>query len=94
MARGTYHKFNYLKFRILEALFDTYPTSLTCKEIADNGDIELKKVADTLNHYASNYSYIMRLKEKSSSGKYRYKINKSGIVANPEFKHRIKLVLI
>ena len=92
MATGTYHKFNYLKFRILEALFDAYPASLTCKEIADNGDIELKKVADALNHYtSSNYSYITRLKKKSSSGKYRYKINKSGVVAYLEFKHRIKL---
>jgi hypothetical protein len=61
MATGTYHKFNYLKFRILEALFDTYPSSLTFKEIAEKGDIELKKVADALNHYmSSNYSYITR----------------------------------
>jgi hypothetical protein len=43
MATGTYHKFNYLKFRILEALFIAYPVSLTCKEISDNGDIELKR---------------------------------------------------
>jgi hypothetical protein len=43
MATGPHYKFNCMKFRILEALFDAYPSSLTCKEIADNGDIELKK---------------------------------------------------
>jgi hypothetical protein len=51
MITGTYHKFNYLKFRILEALFDAYPASLTCKEIADNGDIELKKVESSKSLY-------------------------------------------
>ncbi len=92
MATGTYHKFNFLKFRMLEALFDAYPASLTSKAIADNGDIELKKVADALNHYiAGNYSYITRLKKKSNEGKYRYKINTSGAEAYLQYKHRIKL---
>jgi len=92
MATGTYHKFNYLKFRILEALFIAYPVSLTCKEIYRQRGHWVKKVADALNNYtSSNYSYITRLKRKSSSGKYRYKISKSGVVAYLEFKHRIKL---
>jgi hypothetical protein len=57
-----------------------YTYNLTCKEIADKGDIELKKVADALNHYiAGNYSYVKRLKKKSKSGKYRYKINKRAL---------------
>jgi len=60
-------------------------------KIADNGDIELKKVADALNHYtSSNYSYITRLKKKSASGKYRYKINKSDVEAYLQYKHRVK----
>jgi hypothetical protein len=75
----------------LEALFDACPASLT-KRDCRHENIELKKVADALNHYtSSNYSYITRLKKKSRSRKYRYKINKSGIVAYLEFKHRIKL---
>jgi hypothetical protein len=40
---------------------------------------------------SSDYSYITRLKKKSSSRRYRYKINKSGVVAYLEFRHRIKL---
>jgi len=42
MSTGTYHKFNYWKYRILGALFNAYPASLTCKELADNENIELK----------------------------------------------------
>ncbi len=91
MATGTYHKFNFLKFRILEVLVKAYPYTLTCKEIAYKGDIELKKVADALNHYiAGNYSYVKRLNKKSKSGKYRYKINKAGIVAYLQYKRRIE----
>ena len=72
-------------------MFDAYPEAITCKEIADNGNIELKKVVDALNHYtAGNYSYITRLKKKSKSSKYRYKINKSGVVAYLQYKHRIE----
>jgi len=44
MATGTYHKFNYLMFRILGCLLNAYSASVTCKEIADNEDIGLKKV--------------------------------------------------
>ncbi len=91
MATGTYHKFNFLKFRILEVLVKAYPYTLNCKEIADKGDIELKKVADALNHYiAGNYSYVKRLNKKSKSGKYRYKIDKKGIVAYLQYKRRIE----
>jgi hypothetical protein len=43
MTTGTYHKFNFLKFRILNCLFESDPDAPTCKEIADNGCIELKK---------------------------------------------------
>lgn len=73
-------------------MFDAYPASLTCKEIADKGNIELKKVADALNHYtAGNYSYITRLNNKSNEGKYRYKINHSGTGDYLQYKHRVKL---
>jgi len=48
-------------------------------------------VADALNHYITgNYSYIKRLNKKSKSGKYRYKINKGGIVAYLQYKRRIE----
>jgi hypothetical protein len=43
------------------------------------------------SHYtASNYSYITRLKKKSSSGKYGYKLNKSGVEAYLQYKYRVK----
>jgi hypothetical protein len=37
MATGTYHKFNYLKFRILETLFDAYPASIPVKRLQTTG---------------------------------------------------------
>lgn len=80
MAQGIYHIFNTAKMIIMEAMYKSYPNSVSSKEIVKVTGMEKGKVSRLLSHYHyHNYHYFRRLKKKDIDGSYRYKINKKGI---------------
>jgi hypothetical protein len=81
MATGTYHKHNYLKFKIFKALYDVYPKSMTFNEISEITGVEGVKVIDRLKSY-HHYGYVGRRKghePETNRLMYRYKLNLLGI---------------
>jgi hypothetical protein len=87
-ATGYYHKYNFLKFRILEALaWSTKP--LTTRDISDKIGVPISKIQVAIANYRrKDIPYILRL-QKKAEGKtrrlYRYKITKSGMKAYYEY---------
>jgi hypothetical protein len=91
MASNTYHKLNVLKFRIMETLVKSRPTSLTCNEIAKKTGIPVNKISRAMSHYHSHsYGYFHRLKKKEHRA-YRYSITKYGRSTYLKYLKRIKI---
>ena len=80
MATGYYHKYNYLKYRILFALKKLGGTG-TAQEIANVLHLDRKRITDELYHwYAKDFGYVQRLPGKNDGIKaYRYKITNKGL---------------
>ena len=81
MASGTYHKHNYLKFKIFKVLYDVYPKSMTYNEISEVTGVEKEKIAPILTHYRK-FGYVGRRKghePETNRMMYRYKLNIVGI---------------
>lgn len=94
MATGYYHRRNFLKFRILQCLFEnnavTAVTTMTCPEIAEAIGIDQKKIAGAISCYSvRGYPYLSRL-EKKKGHAYRYKLTKAGILWYLVYANRIK----
>jgi len=95
---GYSHKFNALKFRILEALFKS-DKPMTVRDIEYETGIHHTNVSSAMSHYRKIYtrsgkiiklSYIQRLEKKGPNGLYRYKITKSGIEAYVSYLSRLQ----
>lgn len=94
MASGYYHRRNFLKFRILQCLFENDAvysnTAMTCAEIAEAIGIEQKKVAGAVSCYSvRGYPYLSRL-EKKRGHAYKYKLTKKGVMWYLVYANRIK----
>ncbi|WP_440953572.1 hypothetical protein [Methanococcoides sp. FTZ1] len=77
----TYHKHNYLKFKVLQALYDIYPKSVTCNELAEIIGIEKGTIRNRLSVY-HHYGYIGRRKGREPGINrlvYKYRLNILGI---------------
>lgn len=92
MAQGVYHTFNIAKKRVLKALYDVYPNTLTSKQISQITGMEYGNTRRLMSHYANSHPvhYIRRLKIKKGKA-FRYKINKSGVRYLFEYTKRVKL---
>jgi hypothetical protein len=91
MATHTYHKVNFLKWRIMECFYKSDESALTCKQIATLTGIDLHKVESAMSHYhRRGYPYFMRLPKKVSHS-YRYKMNGYGYKWYAIYLRRIKL---
>ncbi|HOW13490.1 hypothetical protein [Methanosarcina sp.] len=94
---GYSHKFNALKFRILEALFKS-DKPMTVRDIEYETGIHHTNVSCAMSHYQKirkqsgkviKLPYIQRLEKKGPNGLYRYKITKSGIEAYVSYLSRL-----
>lgn len=92
-----YHKYNYLKYRILRVLQkakDEDRGALTSQDIANELGIPRHRVTDTLGKWHSyKYRYVKRLEKKSneSNGKaFRYIINSYGTATLKMYEKKIK----
>jgi hypothetical protein len=86
---GFYHKYNFLKFRILEALAWS-PKPMTTKEISDKIGVPFVRISVAIKTYLDKgIPYIQRLKKKRCRA-FRYKITKSGMKAYVEYLIRIE----
>src|SRR5665647_3257883 len=91
MAEGYYHLYNFLKFRIAEALFLVYPGTLTCNELGDELGVPSGSISRIMCYYHERgYGYFRRMKVKHSKA-FRYKLNKKGHKAYRRYLHRIRL---
>lgn len=65
MATGVRHRYNFLKFRILTALFEAYPDALTTRDIVDQLGVPQNHVSRILSNWIDRqYKYVRRLKKK------------------------------
>lgn len=92
-----YHKYNYLKARILMSLYRAYQNEtgpMTAQQIADDLGIERQRVSDILcKWHARKYKYTKRLDKKAPGGNgraYLYVITKYGLERLTEYKERIR----
>lgn len=87
-----YHKYNFLKLRIMDVLMWA-PEPMTAREIAESLGVPAKNISQILLHYEQHhYHYFRRLNPLKGTGKaFRYKINKKGIRAYVEYMKRVKL---
>ena len=91
MAEGYYHLYNFLKFRIAEALFRVYPGTLTCTELSDELGVPSGNISRIMCYYHEReYGYFRRMKVKHSKA-FCYKLNKKGYTAYRSYLHRIRL---
>lgn len=98
VALGYAHKTNFLKFRILEALFHS-KEPLTTRDIEKITGIQYTIISSAMSRYQKIHKrngkiiklpYIQRLEKKASNGLYRYKITKKGIEAYASYLQRIR----
>lgn len=90
-ASGYYHRYNFLKFKILWVLGRS-EEPLTAQQIADTIGIDRKKITDALGHWHSKqYGYTQRMKRKAEKSKaYRYQITKKGREILQVYDNRIR----
>ncbi len=97
-ALGYAHKNNFLKFRILEALFKS-KEPLTTRDIEKITGVQRTTISSAMSRYQKVHKrsgkiiklpYIQRLEAKGPNGLYRYKITKKGIEAYVAYLHRIR----
>ena len=95
---GYSHKFNGLKFRILEALMWA-DEPLTVRDIEYKTGIHCTNISSAMSHYQKLHKkngktiklpYIERLEKKGPNGLYRYRITKKGKEAYIAYLSRIK----
>ena len=78
MATYCYHKYNFLKFRIAESLYQVYPKTLTVKQISDATGVNVGNISRVLCYYHTNgFSYFRRMKIKGTKA-FKYKLNRKG----------------
>lgn len=94
---GYSHKFNALKFRILEALYKS-KEPMTVRDIEYETGIHCTNISSAMSHYQKIHKrngktiklpYIQRLAKKGPNGLLRYKITKKGIEAYVSYLSRI-----
>ncbi len=102
MKIGYAHKPNFLKFRILEALYNTWledKEPLTTRDIERITGVQYTAVSSVMSRYQKiqkrngkiiKLPYIQRLEKKGPNGLYRYKITKKGIEAYANYLNRIQ----
>jgi len=95
---GYSHRFNGLKFRILEALMWA-DEPLTVRDIEYKTGIHCTNISSAMSHYQKLHKksgkiiklpYIERLEKKGPNGLYRYRITKKGKEAYIAYLSRIK----
>jgi hypothetical protein len=92
MATGVYHKYNVLKFRMLEVAYNHRPNPITCREIADELGLPINNISARMRAYTQRkYHYFSRQRKRTYSGSYRYKITKHGVITYFQYLKRIKL---
>lgn len=97
-AFGYAHKTNFLKFRILEALYKS-KEPLTTRDIERITGVQYATISAAMSRYQKIHKrngttiklpYIQRLAKKGPDGLYRYKITKKGIEAYFQYLQRIR----
>jgi len=97
-ASGYSHTTNFLKFRILDALFKS-KEPLTTRDIERITGVRYTTVSAAMSRYQTVHKrngkiiklpYIQRLQKKGPNGLYRYKITQKGIEAYVELLNRIR----
>jgi len=80
VATGYYHRYNVLKYRILNVLAHYDKEPMTAQEIADLLGTERKRVTDALGYWhKEGYGYTQRMKRKAERSKaYKYQVTKKG----------------
>lgn len=98
VAFGYAHKTNFLKFRILEALFYS-KEPLTTRDIEKITGVQYTTVSAAMSRYQKIHKrngttiklpYIQRLAKKGPDGLYRYKITQKGIEAYFLYLQRVR----
>jgi len=91
MATYCYHKYNFLKFRIAESLYQVYPKTLTVKQISDATGVKAGNISRVLCYYHTNgFSYFRRMKIKGTKA-FKYKLNRKGYRLYRWCLHRVRL---
>jgi hypothetical protein len=97
-AFGYAHKTNFLKFRILEALYKS-KEPLSTRDIERITGVQYTTISAAMSRYQKIHKksgatiklpYIQRLQKKGSNGLYRYKITQKGIEAYFQYLQRIR----
>jgi len=89
---GTYHKFNCLKFRLLEAAINSNTDIITCHDLARATGLPYGNISRAMSHYALNkFGYFKRLPNKTPTGGYRYTVTKHGAVTYMNYLRRVKI---
>ncbi len=98
VAVGYAHKPNFLKFRILDALYHA-SEPLTTRDIERITGVQYTTISAAMSRYqykrkrngtVIKLPYIERLEKKGRNGLYRYRITKRGEEAREEFLSRIR----
>lgn len=97
-AFGYAHGTNFLKFRILEAIYKS-KEPLTTRDIERITGVQYTTISSAMSRYQKipkrngktiKLPYIQRLAKKGPNGLYRYKITKKGIEAYFQYLQRIR----
>ena len=91
MAELIYHKCNFLKFRIAQELFNSYPNRLSCIDLSDRLGVPSNHISKSMTHYRkTKQGHFNRRKIKGSKA-YSYQLNERGRKLYTDCLGRIKL---
>jgi DNA-binding MarR family transcriptional regulator len=94
MAKGIYHKYNVLLYRVLGIMFDKYPNRMCARELAEELGINPTDITDRVRDYV-RFQYLLRTKKRYpdpvTGRKVRLlRLSKHGAKTYLELKKRIK----